>query len=230
MLCARRRRFYTDNTMHPAAPPIRSAPAKRRIGHGVLALVVLAACLLSALQAGAQELLDFDVQAQRRDGLIDVRARATVRAPMAVVWQTLTDYERLPDFIPGMESSRVLARQGSRVTVAQRGVAQFLFLSVPIAVTLESIEQPPHVLAVRRIAGSLRHLEGRYDAMPLADGLLVRLRWTGSVSPPDDLPALIGTTLVRLLIQDQFEGMVREIQRRAGYSEPAPADPVRSVR
>ena len=50
-----------------------------------------------------------DVLAERQAGLIAVQARAMLRAPMAVVWHTLTDYEHLPAFIPGLASSRRVA-------------------------------------------------------------------------------------------------------------------------
>jgi len=164
---------------------------------------------------------NIEVQAEGRDGLIEVRARAVLRAPMALVWATLTDYEGLPGFIPGLASSRVVARKGAVVTVEQTGEARFLFLTVPIAVTLESTERPPHVVEVRRIAGSIRHLEGRYEATPQPNGKML-LRWNGAISPDAQLPPLIETTLVRLLIRDQFAGMVHEIERRAGTREAGP--------
>ena len=165
-----------------------------------------------------------EVQAERNGDLIHVRAQAVVQAPLSIVWATLTDYERLPEFIPGIETSRVLARDGHRITVAQTGQARFLFLSLPIAVTLVSTEYPPHVVEVRRIAGTLRHLDGRYEATTLP-GRRVYLRWTGSLSPEAELPPLISTTLARLSIEDQFQGMVREIERRAGrVPTAAPTD------
>jgi len=170
---------------------------------------------LLAPSAMAQEPAIVDVQAERNGGLIDVRALAIVQAPLAVVWGTLTDYERLPEFIPGLQTSRIIDRQGATITVAQTGQARFLFLTLPIAVTLQSTERPPHVVEVRRIAGTVRYLQGRYVAEQLPDRK-VRLRWIGSVSPEADLPPLIGTALARLSIQEQFQGMVREIESRAG--------------
>jgi carbon monoxide dehydrogenase subunit G len=170
---------------------------------------------LGTAASGQQPRNELDVQAERRGALIDVRARAVLRAPMTVVWQTLTDYERLPEFIPGIATSRVTARRGPVVTVAQTGEARFLFLTVPIAVTLESTERPPDVVEVRRVSGTIAHLQGRYEATPQSDGTVL-LRWSGSISPDAELPPLIETTLVRLLIRDQFTGMVQEIERRAG--------------
>jgi carbon monoxide dehydrogenase subunit G len=158
---------------------------------------------------------DWDVETSRKGDVIEVHAQATLRAPLATVWGTLTDYERLPEFVPGMKTSRVIARKGATATVAQTGEAHFLFFKVPIDVTVESTEQAPHTIEVRRIAGSVRHLQGRYEAQVLADPAQVQLRWTGSIAPESDWPPLIGPALVRNLIKAQFAGLVREIERRA---------------
>lgn len=198
----------------PAAPRNDPQAATRvRWLWRIACWIVLAAPVTAARAQATDD--SIDVQAERNAGLIHVQARALLRAPMAVVWRTLTDYESLPTFIPGLASSRVVARHGAVVTVEQTGEARFLFLTVPIAVTLESTERPPHVVEVRRVKGSIRHLEGRYEATPQASGKVL-LRWTGAVSPDADLPPLIETALVRLSIQDQFVGMVHEIERRAG--------------
>jgi ribosome-associated toxin RatA of RatAB toxin-antitoxin module len=190
-------------------------------------LWLLASLAMLMPLAAAQGASDLDVQAERKGDLIEVLAQAIVHAPPAIVWATLTDYERLPEFIPGIDTSRVLERDGHRITVAQTGQARFMFLSLPIVVTLESTEYPPHVVEVRRIAGTLRHLQGRYEVTPLS-GNRVLLRWRGSLSHELDLPPLIGTTLTRLSIKDQFAGMVREIERRAGR-RPAVGEPERRL-
>ncbi len=194
------------------------AGAARR---GLICLICLV--VLLPPPAAAQEAARPDVQARRKGDLIEVLAQAVVHAPLAIVWATLTDYERLPEFIPGIDTSRVLARDGRRITVAQTGQARFMFLTLPITVTLESTEHPPHVVEVRRIGGTLRHLHGRYEATTLP-GQRVLLRWSGSLSHEVDLPPLISTALARLSIEEQFAGMVREIERRAGRL-PAAAEP-----
>jgi hypothetical protein len=111
-----------------------------------------------ALAAGPLE-----VTAKRVGDLFEVRASATVLAPLPVVWGTLTDYERLPEFIPGLQRSRIIRRNGATTTVEQTGEARFLFLTVPIEVVTESTERPsrhrsaPDRRAAAPPAGSLRH-------------------------------------------------------------------------
>ncbi len=156
------------------------------------------------------------VESARTGDMIKVVAQAAVRAPLTTVWGTLIDYERLPEFVPGMKTSRVIARKGATVTVAQTGEARFLFFTIPIDVTVESTELPHHTIEVQRIAGSVRHLQGRYEVQLMAtEPPLVQLRWNGSIAPESDLPPLIGQALLRNLIKTQFAGLVREIERRA---------------
>lgn len=177
-----------------------------------LARLAAAALLMLGLTALVQA-SESSVRTERKGPLVEVRAEAVVRAVLPTVWATLTDYERLPEFIPGLRTSRVIARRGNTVTVQQSGVASLLFLEMPIEVTVESTETPPR-LAVRRIAGTVRQLQGSYEVEPLSGGRSVRLRWTGGIEPDMELPPLIGEAIVRLSIREQFEGMVAEIERR----------------
>jgi ribosome-associated toxin RatA of RatAB toxin-antitoxin module len=169
--------------------------------------------LLLCVAAHAYAAEDVAVESTRRDDALEVACRALVEAPLDLVWQTLTDYDRLADFIPGMRSSRVLERHGAEATVAQSGEAGFLFLSFPIEVTLLSTERPPYDLEVRMLKGNLKRLDGAYRIEPLAGGRVL-LRWTGIVEA-QSMPPLLGELVMRANIEDQFRGMVREIERRA---------------
>ena len=175
-------------------------------------IVHLACWLLVCGNAQAAE--DLTVEASRKGAVIEVRARATVEAPLSLVWTTLTDYERLPEFIPGLKKSRVVSRIGSTAIVEQSGEARFLIFTFPIDVTLESNEQPPSSIRVRALSGTLRHLDGSYLVEPDPNGPKVVLRWVGTLAPEISLPPLIGEVLMRMSIEDQFTGMVREIERR----------------
>lgn len=154
------------------------------------------------------------VEARRVGDAVEVNAQATLRAPLEVVWSTLTDYDHLSEFIPGMQRSRLLRYRGSAAIVEELGEARFLFLSFPIDVTLSSVERPPREIEVHVLRGNLRRLDGRYRIVPRDDGRIV-LHWRGLVEPAEHLPPLAGEFLVRLSVERQFFGMVAEIERRA---------------
>jgi ribosome-associated toxin RatA of RatAB toxin-antitoxin module len=170
-------------------------------------------CMLLLSSAGAARAADdFSVQATRRDEALEVVCSATLEAPLDLVWQTLTDYARLAEFIPGMRRSRVVERRGAVAVVEQLGEAGFLFLSFPIDVTLASTERPPYALEVRLVKGNLKKLDGAYRIEPQGGGR-IQLTWTGIVEALS-MPPLLGELVMRSNITDQFRGMVLEIERR----------------
>ena len=185
-----------------------------RIRELMRALSLAAHCcaLLFSCANAARAADDVSVEATRRDGALEVACRAILDAPYDLVWETLTDYDRLAEFIPGMRRSRVVERRGPLVIVEQSGEAGFLFLSFPIDATLASTERPPHALEVRLLKGTLKRLEGAYRIEPQIGGRLL-LTWSGTVEALS-MPPLLGELVMRSVIEDQFRGMVREIERR----------------
>ena len=144
-----------------------------------------------------------------------MRANAVLFAPVMVAWQVLTDYERLPVFIPGIAKSSVRMRDGNRVLVEQAGAARFLIFSFPIEVRLEVVESPPHAVSSRALGGNLRRMDGRYELAPDAVRGAVALRYSGEIEPEFSLPPLVGLAVLRHMVEEQFTAMVAEIERRA---------------
>jgi ribosome-associated toxin RatA of RatAB toxin-antitoxin module len=172
---------------------------------------LLAALAMAAAVARAAD--DFSVETTRRGEAVEVICRATLQASRDLIWQTLTDYNRLADFVPGMLRSRVLEVRGPTAIVEQVGEARFLLFSFPIEVTVASTERPPDGIEVQLLKGNLKRLAGAYRIEPLEQGRYV-LHWRGILEPETPMPPLIGELVMRSSISDQFQGMVREIERR----------------
>ncbi len=176
----------------------------------VMWLVVLA--IVASCETQAAE--NVVVAASREGDAIRVNAHAVLKANQPVIWRTLTDYDHLAEFIPGMRKSKVVGHEGAAAIVAQRGSANLLLFSYPIDVTVASVHYPPNEIQVHLIRGNLKQLDGGYRIRPLADGRTV-LDWSGLIRPALDLPPLITEVLMRISVESQFLGMVREIERRA---------------
>ena len=177
-----------------------------------LRLAAYCCALLLSCAGVAQAADEISVEATRREDALEVVCRANLDAPLDLVWQTLTDYNRLAEFIPGMRRSRVVERRGPVTVVEQLGDAGFLFLTFPIEVTLASTERPPYTLEVSMLKGNLKRLDGAYRIEPQRGGRIM-LTWTGIVEALSMLP-LLGELVMRSNIEDQFRGMVHEIERR----------------
>ena len=186
---------------------------KRWAGAAGRARAAFAAVLLAA--PGALLAADgLRVEAVRSGSGVAVSASAGIHAPLDIIWSTLTDYEHLPEFIPGIRQSRVVGRRGEAAIVEQKGEAGVLFFTFPIRVTVESAEYPPHTITIRVLSGNLKQLDGRYQLERVGGDEDFILRWRGIIEPDVSLPAFITVPLMRANIEDQFTGMVREIERR----------------
>ena len=178
------------------------------------------AFLAAAHAAPGSAAEDVVIEAERRGESIEVRAHALIAAPPALIWEVLTDYERLPGFIPGISKSVVRERQGSQLVLEQTGEARFLVFSFPIEVRYEVIESPPDWVSSRAVAGNLRRMNGRYDLQPSpAHGNIV-LRYHGEIEPNFALPPIVGVVALRSMVEQQFSAMVAEIERRAAQGAP----------
>lgn len=186
---------------------------------GVIARIGLALSLAAAPPARAQS--DFSVEAVRRGDAVEVRAHAILEASVQLVWEVISDYERLPQFVPHLKRSVVLARNGNRVLLEQSGEARFAFFAVPIEVRLEVIEQAPEWITSRAVGGNLRRMTGRYELHPDAARGSVLLRYFGAIEPDFELPPIVGVAALRWSVEQQFEAMVQEVLRRAAERLPA---------
>jgi carbon monoxide dehydrogenase subunit G len=166
--------------------------------------------LLPAWPACAQEV---SVETSRQGEFIIIEASADLQADVRTIWQVLTDYDHLSDFIPDMKSSRVLSRNADGVVVEQKGEFSFLFFSRPVEVQLVVVESPPRRVVSRAISGSFREMSGSYQLEPVPGG--IRLLYSGRMVPDFDMPPLFGMMAVRIVAQRRFSAMVREIIRRA---------------
>ncbi len=153
------------------------------------------------------------VDIDRRGDTVVIEASARLTADAATAWRVLTDYDRYGNFIPGVRSSRVVARRGSAVIVEQSDDVGFWLLRLPLRVTYEVAEHPPSRLRSNATASTLPALESSYVLTPAASG--VRLDYVGHVGPG---LAFLGRIEQRILQKDivrQFQALADEIERRS---------------
>lgn len=167
-----------------------------------------------------------EVDVARDGAAYVVRAAATLRVDRRSAWLTVTDYERLPQFVPGIDAVGVLARAarggGERLLVEYRGEFRWLWFRAPVQVWLEVTHQPPQRVLARSVLPSgigagrstLREFEGTYELEAL-DAATTRLVYRARLEPAQPLLPLLGTLAVRHTAQAQFRALAAQIERRA---------------
>ncbi|KPK33108.1 MAG: hypothetical protein AMJ66_05830 [Betaproteobacteria bacterium SG8_40] len=178
----------------------------------VSALLALFAC------ANAHAADDLAVEAKRAGSAVAVEARATLTAPAELIWATLTDYDHLSEFIPGMRESRIIGRRGPAAIVEQLGEASFLVFSFGIDVVVESAEYPPDRIEIHVVSGNLRRLDGAYRLSAGEEEGTWVLSWSGVIEPALPVPSFLTVGLMRRNVEAQFSGMVAEIEKRQAFA------------
>jgi Polyketide cyclase / dehydrase and lipid transport len=180
-----------------------------------LSRTLLAVCLWISLQGSAAEVV---VHATRDGDVLLIEATAEFEGTIAQAWEVLTDYDRLPEFIPNLRLSRVIERGRGAVTVEQKGEARLLIFSYPIEVRLAINESPPVKLVSRVVAGNFREMSGVYT-LGGQEGR-VRLRYSGRMTPDFFVPPVVGTWILRYHVHETFAALVDEIVRRQRVASP----------
>jgi hypothetical protein len=165
------------------------------------------------------------VEVNRQGRRYEAEARVDVAADPATVWETITDYDGLHEFMPGIQSSRVLERSGAeggseQLVVEQHGEFRFLLFKQLLTVRLEIAHEArriAHARAVRFDLGLLKGraldtFEGRYELQQ--QGKSVRLRYQALIVSRFPPPPGIGTAAVRQNLQAQLAAVAGEITRR----------------
>lgn len=183
---------------------------------GVTAPVVTA-------QAPKLELPKLEVSVNRVDAdaqhMYEVDATATVAAPLPKVWRILTGYERMSEFVPDLESCKVLSRNGNEVIIEQFGVARFLFMSKAIHLIVRATEQPMSSIDISLISGDMKHYESKWELIPVPETGGTKIVYSGRLVPNFYVPGILGAKMIRNDIEHMMSAVVARIERRDDTSK-----------
>ena len=175
------------------------------------AIAVAMMLMLAGSQPAAAAIVTINTRLQ--GATIDIHASALLNADAATAWRVLTDYDRYAEFIPDLQVSRVVARDGAKITVEQSGDAALWLFRLPVHVTFEVNELPPDRLRSRTVAGSVRVLASSYVLVPDASGL--RLDYAGQIVPGFELVGHIERMMLERNAARHFQALADEIERRS---------------
>jgi hypothetical protein len=186
-------------------------------------LVLVLGAAIARGGIGVARAADVDVAVERYAGTVRIEGDAVLHAELAQAWAVLTDYDRYNRFVPGVRSSRVIARRGSSVTVEQSGDAGLWPLRSPIRVVYEIVERAPTELRSRVIAGCDCTLESTYSLMPFGSG--VRLSYTGQLAGGESFRAALEQAAVERRIAAHLQALAEQIERESvRIHSSAPSD------
>ena len=120
-----------------------------------------------------------------------ILASISIPCPVEQVWQILTDYDNLADFIPNLTLSRRLEHSEAGTLLEQVGAQCFLNIQFCARVVLHMAEQFPHRIGFRMVEGDFKAFEGAWQLVPEGDASATRLLYEVTICPPRAIPALL---------------------------------------
>jgi carbon monoxide dehydrogenase subunit G len=96
---------------------------------------------------------------------VELESRLDVGFAPERVWDVVLDYDRIADYMPNVDSSRIVWRDDSRVRVRQVGGTRFIFRRT-FRLVLEFWRESPDRVAFRHVTGDLAGLSGTWSVVP----------------------------------------------------------------
>lgn len=146
------------------------------------------------------------------ENLYLVRSSFETPASPEAVWRVLSDYPHLAGVVQGLESSRVLQREGSKVVLEQTLRGGFLFFRRTLRLRLLVHEHKPRLIEFALAGpGPFRRYEGSWVISPESSGS--RVDYTLVVSRGDLAPLLVE----RRLFWENSSAMALDLSREIAH-------------
>jgi ribosome-associated toxin RatA of RatAB toxin-antitoxin module len=145
-----------------------------------------------------------DIQSEYLDGQRRrISATVNIAHPVEQIWQILTDYDHLADFIPNLAESRRIEHPEGGIRLEQVGTESLMKLKVCLRVVLDMVERFPYAIEFNMVKGDFRQFVGAWELEPLERANVTRLRYVVTVLPGRTMPmALIERNLRRNLVRN----------------------------
>jgi ribosome-associated toxin RatA of RatAB toxin-antitoxin module len=135
-----------------------------------------------------------------------ITAQTTLPYTQEQVWQVLTDYEHLADFIPNLATSQRLEHPQHGIRLEQIGVQNALFLKFSARVVLDMTEDFPHAIHFKMVEGDFNAFSGTWQLEPALEGTQLTYRlciWPKRTMPVIAIEKRLRSDLPRNLIAVQ---------------------------
>jgi uncharacterized protein YndB with AHSA1/START domain len=186
-----------------------------------LRALMLAFCLgapLALAQApvptDTQDESDIVVRAEKNGETITIDVEMAVHAPPAAVWDVLTDYDHMAQFVANVHSSRITDRNGSTLLVAQKSSTSFGLLKFSFDNIREVELVPYREIRSKLVSGDMK--DSAFTTRLVSDaGGVTHVVNHGVFIPTMWVPPVIGTAFLESETRRQFSELRTEIMRRA---------------
>ena len=148
----------------------------------------------------------------RRRGL---QAQIEIAHSKQSIWEVLTDYQRLAEFIPNLAESNVIGEEDGCPILYQVGVQKFAVLKFSAAVTLKMTPRPMEEILFEMMEGDFVEFAGAWALSAGATQSETVLQYSCTILPPRKMPIQIVQRRLRKDLAVNLLAIRHEVGRRA---------------
>lgn len=167
---------------------------------------------MAGSSADSPEGRDIEVQVNMVGENIIIDLNFAVSATQREVWDVLTDFDGMANFVSNLKESKVVSVSEDKFTIFQSGVAAYGPIRYPFESTREVKLIPYHKILTHLISGNMRKLEG--TTYLTDEGGRTRVIHRTEAIPKVWIPAAVGKIFIEHEMREQFNEMRNEIIRR----------------
>lgn len=157
---------------------------------------------------------DIDVSAKKAGDLVVIDVSFMVQATPREAWDVLVDYDHMPQFLPNLQSSKIISRTPTQLKVAQKGGVSHGPISLTFDVVRDVELKPFSEIISHVVSGNLKKVDGTTRLSASGEG--TRITFHSESIPNVWVPPGIGPALIESETRDQFNDMRNEILKRKG--------------
>ena len=180
------------------------------------AIVWLCALASLAIPSVASQLgdQDIDVHVRKEHAAFDISLEFTVSATLEQTWSVLTDYEHMAQIVSNMDSSRIVSREGNRLTVAQTSHGKVGPLHIAVDGIREIELTPLSEIRSHLVKGDLKSSD--FTTSLHSDGAVTRVTVKGKFVAAAWVAWTLSAETVTAQTRRQYQELRNEILRRKG--------------
>jgi carbon monoxide dehydrogenase subunit G len=180
----------------------------------IKAVVLIVALVAASSAAGAGEgAAAPTVDVRQANGTYHVTATFLIGEPPSAALAVLTDYERIPAFMPDVKTSVIREQAEGRALVEQEAQPRLLMFSKRVRLLLDVTEAADHLQFTDRSGESFTSYVGHWQVVREAEG--TRITYQLVARPAFSVPSFVLTRLLRKDAVQMIDRLRAEITARA---------------
>jgi carbon monoxide dehydrogenase subunit G len=179
----------------------------------MLWLFAAASCAGPAIATSDDQ--DIAVQVRKEHSKYEIEFEFRVRATIEQTWSVLADFDHMANILSNMDSSRIVSRDGNRITVAQTSHGNIGPIYVSVDGLREIVLTPPTEIRSHLIKGDLEASDFTTELHD--EGAVTRVSGRGKLVVAGWVALALGAERVAAQTRQQYRELREEILRRKAY-------------